>query len=324
MTVRWYEVDSIKAIGILTVVLIHSLRPYWQADVSTAELWLHSATRFAVPGFVLASGFLYSTREPIAWRVTYARLRRLLVPYLIASLAAQLYSVGFEGKSISASTLLHDLLLASSFGPFYYVFVALFLVLLAPGFARLSGPALVWVSAAVLVAQWLSWSIPGLLFWVTRNPLYWLGFFLAGWWLKRTHAVTLPWLASARLPVCALALAVATGAAMLEELAAPRWLSGLPAWLKVASILTGLVAWAAERKGASGSARFLSDRTYTMYLFHLFFVYPVLQLLPPAPRAFDPIALGCTWLAGVVGPLLLVAASQRLLGGPRSRALLGS
>jgi hypothetical protein len=67
----------------------------------------------------------------------------------------------------------------------------------------------------------------------------------------------------------------------------------------------------------------LSDSTYTIYLFHLFFVFPLQRMLPAAAGAFDPLAIGVPWLAGIAGPLALAAAGRALLG-PQSRSLLGS
>jgi len=56
---RFAEIDVVKAIGILTVVWIHSLAPIWAPDASSHAGWAH-VTRYAVPGFLLgvASDFL--------------------------------------------------------------------------------------------------------------------------------------------------------------------------------------------------------------------------------------------------------------------------
>jgi len=67
----------------------------------------------------------------------------------------------------------------------------------------------------------------------------------------------------------------------------------------------------------------LSDSTYTIYLFHLFFVFPLQRLLPAAAGVFDPLAIGAPWLVGIAGPLVLAAVGRALLG-PSSRSVLGS
>ena len=53
-------VDAIKVAGIVTIVLIHALRAPWDPGLSPLERWLGHVTRFGVPGFLLASGFLYA------------------------------------------------------------------------------------------------------------------------------------------------------------------------------------------------------------------------------------------------------------------------
>ena len=50
---RYREIDALKAIGILTVVLIHSVLAPWPELQSPGERWLLAATRFAVPGTAL-------------------------------------------------------------------------------------------------------------------------------------------------------------------------------------------------------------------------------------------------------------------------------
>lgn len=84
---RFTEIDFLKATGILAVLLIHSLRAPWDPRVSSTELWLGIVTRFAVPGFLFCSGFLYATEKPIHLRTILKRLRRVLVPYLICSIS---------------------------------------------------------------------------------------------------------------------------------------------------------------------------------------------------------------------------------------------
>jgi len=305
-------------------VLIHSMREYFSPDASQIERWLGSAAKFAVPAFLVASGILNAAGERVPSALTRARLRRLLVPYLLASVAAQIFGLVFEGRSLAASTVLHDLLLASSFAPFYYVLHAVLFVLGAPLIARL-GPraftAVAFVAIAGQLSFWMTSSLP--LFWAARNPLHWFGFFLAGWWLRRNEVIVLPWLARRRLRACLLIVAGAAIALTVGGTATKDWLSGAMLWFYVSCVLSLIVAVAGQRETAQRSVRFLSDSTYTIYLFHLFFVYPVQRLFPPAPGVFDPVSIGAAWVAGLLGPLALAALGRALLGA-RSRTLLGS
>ena len=50
-TERFAEVDWLKAVGILVVILIHTVRSPWEIGAAPVELWLGHVTRFAVPAF---------------------------------------------------------------------------------------------------------------------------------------------------------------------------------------------------------------------------------------------------------------------------------
>jgi fucose 4-O-acetylase-like acetyltransferase len=326
MSPRRLEVDLLKAAGIVAVVLIHSLRPYFSPDVARSELALARSLSFAVPGFMLASGLLYATAAPVAWPVTRKRLVRLLVPYAVASVAVHAARALLDGIPLSATALLRDLAAASAFGPFYYVLHAVLFVLLAPVLARLGPRPLAVLVAASVAAQWLWWVAPPRLlspFWVVRNPLHWLAFFGVGWWLGTRLPAATRWLAERRLPASLLCALAALGAAGLAVGSASWSLGQAASSLNVWCVLLALAALGLGRETPSRTLRFLSDSTYSIYLFHLFFVGGVQRFLTPAPRVFDAVAIGCAWLAGLLGPLLLAAAGRALLGA-RSRMLLGS
>jgi fucose 4-O-acetylase-like acetyltransferase len=324
MNARRFEVDLVKAVGIVAVVLIHSLRPFFAPDVSRTELRILQLTQFAVPGFLAASGFLYASSQPISWTVTRGRLRRLLAPYLVASIAAQGFWFAFEGRAPGPSVLLEELLLASSFGPFYYVLQAVLFALASPAFSRLGPRSLRALTAAAIAAQWAAWFLPEPpLFWAVRNPLHWMAFFLAGWWLGIREPAGSRWLANHRLPM-GLMSAVGLGAASFFGPMPKLGSQSQPmSWLAVWCALCLILTLAAQREARHRAVRFLSDSTYTIYLFHLFFVVPVQRLVPAAAGVFDPLAIGAAWLAGMLGPLALAAGGRAVLGR-HSRTILGS
>lgn len=70
--------------------------------------------------------------------------------------------------------------------------------------------------------------------------------------------------------------------------------------------------------------RFASDATYAIYLYHLFFVYPVLRAAPPVATTGERLLVElCAWAGGLVGPALLVLLARRPLG-VRARIWLGA
>ena len=320
---RFSGIDAIKAAGIVTIVLIHALPPPWDASATPLERWLHQVTRFGVPSFLLASGFLYAGAPgglDTAWR----RLRRILVPYAIASLLAQLWHAA-HGEASPTGSLWKDLVFASSFGPYYYVFVIVWLVALTPAIARLPRAALPALVGALLVAQWAvdaagAW--PQDFYWHLRNPLLWWSYFFLGWWLRLERVRIEGWLAPRRAAVVA-----ALAAAVIVSTLAGSEASGLPrltarsaAWLDVYAILAFLGA-AAGLATPPRWLRALSDATYTVYLFHLFFLYAAQEALGASARGAGSVLV--PFVAGLAGALALVAAGRRLLGA-RARDWIGA
>jgi surface polysaccharide O-acyltransferase-like enzyme len=318
-------VDLLKAVGIVAVVLIHSVRSPFTPGVSDVELWIGRVTRFAVPAFMLSSGLLYATRAPVPWSTTARRLRRILGPYAVASLAAQAFE-WFRGTPRSGHQILHDFLLASSFGPYYYVWIALGVVLAAPLLARLGPAALAALLLATVAAQWLLEStLLGLppFFWHLRNPLLWLGYFVCGWFVGRHDEGIRGWLAPRRSAAFA-----ASGAAVALLALAAAQPASLPvsqtlSWLGIWATLALLLAASFGRRARGRALAELSEGSYALYLFHLFFVLPARDAVIPAPGAFEPLAVLAPWAAGIAGPLLLIALARRTLG-VRSRAWIGA
>jgi len=320
---RFPGIDAIKVAGIVTIVLIHALPPPWDAGATPLERWLHQVTRFGVPGFLLASGFLYAG-APGGIDTARRRLRRILVPYAIASLLAQLWHAA-HGEASPTGSLWKDLLFASSFGPYYYVFVIVWLVALTPAIARLPRAALPALVGALLVAQWgvdAAGVWPQDFYWHLRNPLMWWGYFFVGWWLRLERARIEPWLAPRRAGgVASLAAAVALLTwASSEGSGLPRLVARSAAWLDVYAVLAFLGA-AAGLATAPRRLRALSDATYAVYLFHLFFLYAAQEALGAHARGAGSVLV--PFAAGLAGSLALVAAGRRLLG-LRARDWLGA
>ena len=316
---RRVEIDALKAAGILTIVLIHSLRAPWDPSVSTFEVWVGHATRFGVPAFLCASGYLYARTSPVALATTLARLRRIVVPYLVASLCAQVFRRWLELGEGPGNFWL-DLLIGASFGPYYYVFVIAILVLVTPAFARLSRRTIAGMTLVLLAVQWgvdaAPWGIPLPIRWHIRSPLLWWAYFLLGWSV-RLYARPLAYqLARHRRALAVGFVASAlllTGASALEGFA-PRLFVRTAAWLDVYAILGAIVVLSHGVERSPPWLRFLSDATYAIYLFHLFFLLPVARLVPPAPDRAALGAIALPWLAGLLGSLLLVVVARALLG----------
>jgi membrane-bound acyltransferase YfiQ involved in biofilm formation len=313
--------------GIVTNVLIHALRAPWDPGVTPMEVWIGHVTRFGEPAFLFATGFLYATRDPLGAATLRGRLRRILLPYLLASLLAQVFRRS-SGYDDGTGSLWLDLAIGASFGPYYDVFVIACLVCVTPLFARLPSGALLGLLAALTGLQWIADA--GVLGWVDlrwhlRNPLLWWAYFVLGWCAR----LDLPRLQRALesrwrvwLAGLSAAIVVLTAASALEG-SAPRLLVRSAAWLDVYAILGWIFVAASRLREVPAWLRFASDATYAVYLFHLFFLLPARWTWPLPPGDLTAASVLLPWALGLLGPLLLVAASRAALG-PRSRSVVGA
>jgi peptidoglycan/LPS O-acetylase OafA/YrhL len=321
-------IDVIKAAAILAVVVIHSLRPFWLPDVSEAEKMVLLATRFGVPAFLAASGFLYYSREAIPLSVIGRRLRRVVVPYCFVSLAAFAYG-WFHPHRLTAASFSEGLLLGAFFGPYYYVFLLVGFIFATWVLSRLPSRLVTWVSAAALVAAAAreSWTpemwkpFKGL--WQVRHPLLWIGWCLLGWTAAaHRHAVS-AWATRHRAAIVATCVGYA---ALLAAALGTGMLAGRPARasvvLLILATICGLYALGSGR-GTPTWVQTLSDWTYSLYLLHPFFIYYVQDAVAPALGLAPAVWVPLSALAGLAGALAVTVAARRCLGR-WSRDVVGS
>jgi surface polysaccharide O-acyltransferase-like enzyme len=322
---RFAEIDALKSIGIVAVVLIHSLRAPFDPEISLLEVWLGHLTRFAVPAFLAASGFLYAGSTGAAARGTLRRLRRIAIPYLATSALAQLWWA-YRGIPTETGSWPADLLFGASLGPYYYVFIITGLVLVTPLFAELPDRAMAILAVALVAVQWYVDAASGMLlpfFWHLRNPLLWWGYFAVGWLLRVHYDAVLAWVLPRRrglIAAFALLVAIFSG---VSGLAGPRLLVRTAAWLDVYAICALIFTLFCGRQQVAPAMRYLSDTTYPIYLLHMFFVLVALDLFPPAPRHASLLPILVPWVAGVLGSISVIGALQAALG-KRSRDWIGA
>jgi len=315
-------IDYLKALAIVAVAFQHAGFSEWTAQWTIVEKILRSSwTAFHVPTFLLVSGFLYYRRAPIGARAIAGRIRRLLVPYLVASLVVVALGLG-EGRH----GLAFKLATGSALGIYYFVFVLTICILSIGVLSRLPRP-LLWSLLAVLVAYlsmtavgqrfWLTLS----LFWTPRDPLtlFWLGYFLIGW-LVAADLPRLRDLVDRRaVPLSAAALAALLPWVALQLGAlAPH--THILARAGLTACVVFFVVMFTKDRAVPASVRFLSEATLGIYLYHHVFqllARPYLMQLPPAARVLALVAVG-------LGGAGLLCGGARRLDARRARMLLGA
>ena len=321
-TERLAPIDVLKALCIGLVVVIHAVG----SPGNAVEDYFGHLMRFAVPMFLAISGWLHATEEPIPWKRTRERLTRLLIPYLVASLLAEYYWAS-RGESRSASRILHDLVFGDAFGPYYYVFAIVTMTLLAPLFARVSRRRLLvaWVVLVVMFGVALAgvtlspeMQLTSDFFWVPRDPANNATYYLAGWLAALYREPLGSFCRKHRTSLLSLGIVVAGALSAIAPLREMPLAANLAGWLNKLVVGAVLALLASSIGRAPRIVRLASDATYAIYLFHVFFVEEVNRALPPS--TLQEVS---AWCAGILGSVLVIAASRWVLR-ERARTWVGA
>lgn len=188
---RYTEVDIVKGIAILFVMLGHS---YCQhpinldatTNVEIRNFFMHCQ----MPLFFLASGFLFSTKDD--WALfAKKKVMRLLVPFIIFSIASQClryFASGFSHSGEAPGFV--DAIIKIATGQTYWFLYSLLLVMIIARFITNKFGRLVLVVMAVISNLFLGAdAIP--LFTIDRTTRFCIWFFL-GIVLRREYHILVP------------------------------------------------------------------------------------------------------------------------------------
>ncbi|MGC8544867.1 MAG: acyltransferase [Athalassotoga sp.] len=145
MEKRIEEFDILKGIGILTVVMFHSVFYNFQTYGSITRHILYFFGPFGTPVVVIfffVSGFLgYKSYEKNknSWDFISKKLKIFLPPYFLWSTIYIMLGIFFEhytgfSYNLSFWDILSDYVFATSYLPFYFLFVLLILFIFTPYF----------------------------------------------------------------------------------------------------------------------------------------------------------------------------------------------
>ncbi|MEB2284457.1 MAG: hypothetical protein B6D46_02935 [Polyangiaceae bacterium UTPRO1] len=321
---RIHGLDRLKAVAIVTVIWIHGFHTFvfWR---SVYEQWSHIVTIWAVPAFFFASGWLHArdTRYPPG---TMARwLRRLGIPYVIATLYLTILDAWLSGVPVSLPGLARDLVLGR--GIYYFVPVLVFTMIATMPLARSRRAAwIVWALLAPYLFMrarydpviWLfgrSWDV------ILRSPFRWAPYFLTGWvgaLLGPATFVRARPVIARTAPVVWLIAIVVVGVGFSGVNAAywPPWADAVFGVTILAAIATCLCA---SEKPAGTIVRWLSDATYPIYLYHISFIAIFSRLLRPQTD-LQHVELA---LSTLLATIAFIVAVRRVLGAQRAQTLIG-
>lgn len=184
-----YTIDAIRVIGIVLVLIIHVSGQFVnQASFFKTPQWwipnfIDSASRVAVPLFVMISGQLILHSSRTAWSMDYfkRRVKRVGIPLVVWSVIYIAFQYFFRGKIYTIPQALSAFFAPSIYYHLYFLYIILGLYsiapLLGPWLKKLSnGYFIVFLSAFFLYSAGLFlvlFFIPG-----THSPLNSITFFI--------------------------------------------------------------------------------------------------------------------------------------------------
>jgi membrane-bound acyltransferase YfiQ involved in biofilm formation len=299
---------------------------------------IQQLTLFSVPSFLFFSGFFVSymgrsSQTAMSWKAVVARLRYVLIPYLIWSVVIFVGNA-LQGIAYSPTEYLWQLIAGKATGAYFFVPLLCQFYLLSPillPFAKTKGRLF------LLIAAFLQFGTMGIRYLTLYQPnspvlnaMIWLtpdwsfvrwAFFFAiglfcglrlGWfrlWLSQ-----LPW--TLLLVLLSLGLSSLVEAELLFENAGDLWLGPL----KLSSSLYAMVfilcfvRFARMPTSSTSFLNHLGKRSYAIYLLHpkiLEFTARVVRQLAPQFLAYQLPFVALLFVLGLGGPLLLMSVVSR-------------
>lgn len=273
MKKRYPQMDALRALAALAVVMIHVSA----GSTGLVSVACNQLARFAVPMFLLLSGFGHGAQEAAPgrwWENCRRRLVRVLPAYFIWSVLYLAVDAVF-GKPHARPV--RDLLIGNAYMHLYYVFVLLQFVLLSvwltEAVRRKPGVTLAAAAAVSLLAQAMlcAHAVGKIVLPAVAVPyvcwfLPWTVFYVAGIWMRQ-HEVwqKLPLVLTAPLWAVSAALVLLTAKAFPALRA-----SSLRPDLVLYVFTTCLLLWGlcSRLPALPRPIRFISRHSFGLYLAH--------------------------------------------------------
>lgn len=270
-------VDWAKSLALLAVLVMHA-GPFGQPSNVVDYFVRMTWTAFNVPVFLMVSGYLHASATPLTLGRTWTRLRKVLGPYVVASVAITAFGLA---PHATWRALPWNLATGDAHGIYYYVFVWCGCVLTGLVWSRLSNSGLlVALASVVLATEWRTYHPTWDFHWGIRDPLLqgWLLCYLGGWCARRLQWVDVV----ERYPTASTAFAVA---GMLPWMV--RTTITMETDLRLLYSVSVAIAIVALARRAPSPIRWLSRETLWIYLGHIFVLHPLVtraQHWPPVPK----------------------------------------
>ncbi|MDO6467280.1 acyltransferase [Neptunomonas phycophila] len=333
------NIIAFKAIAIILVVFIHVSNGIKQLDYNSDQRFnvlyiLLQASLFAVPVFFFLSGYLsFLNRKLFTWDLFLKpKMIRILFPYLLWSLFSYLVLY----RIYEPLVLVEGLLLAKASGPYYFIFVLFFFLLVSPIINSLLSDKMLVLIGVVnflfilfvcylrVVTEDFKWQ------WAALHPLSWIFYFFFGAYIGKFgkgvfENLKLKW--AALLVLFTFLLSVFEGYVVLSVTGLYWGGSSIKAssFFYSTSVLIFFVCLLDKKIQWNPVFLFLGSASFGIYLIHEIFRYRVEKLLDRIvlyvdhPYLYSFFDLMLTVLCSVV----LIVVVRSILGFKRASKYLG-
>lgn len=308
-------------------------------QIGTAEYFLlrffEQIAVFSIAAFLFVSGYFISIatgkqQKTIAWSIVFARIRTLIIPYLFWSIVVMFLQIILEGRSVSPTRMIFDLLTGGTNEVLYFVPLLIQFYLLAPLFvwaARRNWKLFLGIAALIQLIYilmpyvlYLNLDVPGAASvmraipkWLFITRIFWFSFgIVVGFHLEIFKKFFHRW----RYVILATAL-VCIPLGMLEwemfyRLSGQAWLDQRDTLIDTMynlAVITAMITFADFQLPFSKGFERLGRESYGIYLTHFLFIEYTAKMI----YRFFPQILGNTFLlltiliaVGLGGPVLLM------------------
>jgi len=299
------------------VVCIHAISA--TIDVTNSLLgFLLDFTRFAVPGFFFAAGFLFDKKKYPTGQLIRKKLVRLLPPYLFCSLCFQFLnvpglSVGLE--NINARQFIYNLIFGDTLGIYYFVFVLFYLY--AGSLVLRHVPdrwiMLLWGVSALLLLSFVDGG-PSF-FLILRHPFLYLFAYLSGWVFSLNYEKTSSFLKKHKATVYFSGIVLTLMLLVFTRIDGKNFSSfPLLTQLYIYLCITLLLITGMWTTKFQGTIRFVSTCSYGIYLLHFPIACACHSVYTQWPVEYSFIYASFSWCVGLAGSLLIICIIQKLSG----------
>ncbi|MEN6509920.1 MAG: acyltransferase [Smithella sp.] len=318
---RFYEIDVLKCVCILTVVYIHSISTSFEPS-NFGGYVASDLCRFAVPGLFFAAGFLFDKQINSTRQVIKKKLIRLLPPYLFCSICMQFLNVpglSVELKNLNAGQFIYNLIFGNTLGIYFFVFVLFYLFFWSLVLRYVPGKWVLglWALSALLLLAFVKGLIgSGMsLFLMFRHPFFHLFAYMSGWIFSLYYETLGSLFRQYRISIICSGVVLVAIILVFTRVGGNHFSSFpiLSQFYIYTCVILLITAGMWIHKFQSG-IQFVSNASYGIYLLHFPIVRACQSVYPEISVDYSFVYALISWCIGVSSSIFILLVIKKIAG----------